>query len=193
MPDKKFLKYSAMILVLIVIIILVYFFFSEDFFTKQLEKTGLEDFATFGEDAPGQLEKPETPLISPQESIMQPIQLLNDVPGAEICPCSLEVGYLVDYKQTTTTKDDDVYLVIKNNNQMPENIKIKIDDLDEGSLEVKGLGTALKKSLMMTNWWRILFISSEKEFAIQMTPRKCLPILIQVKISYPPAKGDEYD
>lgn len=117
----------------------------------------------------------------------------NDVPGASACPSSLNVEYLIDYKSTTTPTDDDVYLGIRNNNQLPDFINIRVEDYNEGDIEIKGLGLSIKHSAYITNWWRPLNVATTRSFNLLLTSETCLPISSVVIVVFPPSEGDYLD
>lgn len=117
----------------------------------------------------------------------------NDLPNLQVCPSSLDVEYLIDYKQTVTPTDDEVYLGIRNNNQLPEFIDIAVDDYNEGTLHINGLGLSVLKSLLITSWWRPLNLQTQRTFSVLLTPESCQPISSIVTVFFPPTEGDYLD
>lgn len=117
----------------------------------------------------------------------------NDLPHLQVCPSSLDIEYLIDYKQTITPTDDEVYLGIRNNNQLPEFIGIIVDDYNEGTLHINGLGLSVLKSLLITSWWRPLNLQTQHTFSVLLTSESCQPISSTVTVFFPPTEGDYLD
>lgn len=182
---KRFLLWAGAILFFISMSILSYFLFLEEL-TQNIDKPSIVTVEKSIEMAPT-----EKAPISISEAA--PRRLINDVPGTQVCPSLLEVDYFVDSKQTRTPADDDIYVGIRNNNQLPEKVNIEIDDYNEGSLDVNGLGLSLKKSIIMTNWWRPLILSNERTFLALIEPEKCLAMSATLTLKYPQSEGDYFD
>ncbi|MFH0798256.1 MAG: hypothetical protein V1906_02480 [Candidatus Woesearchaeota archaeon] len=116
-----------------------------------------------------------------------------DQPNLPICPSALDVEYFIDYKKTTSTKDDDVYLGIRNNKPQIERISISIDGNEEGVMEVRSLGVSVMKSPTITAWWDSLNEATSKTFIVQLVPENCMMIISQVTVNYPPSETDYLD
>lgn len=110
-----------------------------------------------------------------------------------VCPSLLQIGYLIDHKKTTSSKDDDVYVSIKNNKPFEDDIIIFVDKTEEGIISIKGLGIAILKSEIITAWWQTLNENTEKEFSIRLAPTICSEIRTTITVSYPPSEGDYLD
>ena len=110
-----------------------------------------------------------------------------------VCPSILEIGYLVDYKDTTTATDDDIYISIKNYKPFEDDVKVYIDGNYEGQIEIRGLGVAILKSGMITPWWRNLNDITSKQFRLRLEPMSCAPITTSITVIFPPAEGDYLD
>lgn len=109
------------------------------------------------------------------------------------CPSILEIGYLIAHNYTTTVKDDEVYLSIKNNKPFEDDIGVYIDANSEGNIEIRGLGIAILKSDTLTQWWRTLNVETQREFNVKLVPSLCDEINDKLVVTFPPSEEDYLD
>ena len=205
-PKKKYFFYFTIALSIMIIFILAYLILSKEafrFVEKKIipeEKKNIEIERIANTEPEEGTEsslmtssQKQTGQSSPGDSGAGKKDLPNDVPNAQICPSALDVEYLIDYMGTTTAADDDVYIGVRNNNQLPEYLNIKVDDYNEGDMQIKGLGLSIKKSITITNWWRVLNIATERTFDLLMTPKSCQAISDTITVTFPPSEGDYLD
>ncbi len=103
------------------------------------------------------------------------LQIQPENVSTELPPCTfdIELSYAVYCRLTASTLDDDVYIIIKNNEDQILNFNIYVENQIQGQLEIAPNKVKSTKSDIISDWWDSRSSETENSFTIKAEANTC--------------------